>query len=882
LKRDRLDGNDSAISTSRGIQLGIEDPKGSQITPQQRTWIRNWLNQFESVLYGANYRDPVNGYIRFMDPATFIDAHWLVELARNIDGYRLSWFMYKDRNDKLKMGPAWDYNLTFGNADYLDGWRTNGWYWPSVGDADYPWYRRIFSDPDFNQAYIDRWAELRKEVLKTDRVLARVDELAAYLGEAQVRNYNKWRILGVDVWPNWYVGKTYADEINWMKGWIRGRFDWIDKQYTNAPVFSHVSGPIEPGFTFTMSAHPNTVVYYTLDGSDPRARGGSVAAGANTYSGPITLNSSARVFARANRGAVWSAPTIASFYTSIPRLVITEIMFHPAPPPLNSPFTRSDFEFIELKNAGATTLNLAGFRFSNGIEFNFAGSSVTSLAPGEYVLVVKNRAAFVSRYGELANIAGEFIGSLENAGERIALAGPLGEPIHDFAYNDRWYPATEGFGFSLVIADENAPLDAWANAANWRLNATLGGTPGALNPINTVPAIWINEILTHTDPPLVDAIELFNPNAFDVNIGSWLLTDDRAEPGKYRIPAGKTIRAQSYLVFDETDFNVNPGQDPSFTLSSHGEEVYLFSADANGNLTGFIDGFSFEAAANAVTFGRHVLSTGEVEYPPQISRTLGAPNAGIFVGPVVINEIHYRSSTSRPEFIELKNISDSPIKLFDPLRPTNRWTINGLGFEFPAGTELPPQGFIVLTGNDPAAFRTQFNVPAEVQVLGPYPGFLQDDGERVQLQRPDAPDIEPDGTVIIPWITVDEVRYNDRSPWPTNAIAAGTSLERINAQAYGNDPANWAATDQVMTPGRENAALTRPIVEGVELFQGNLRLRFTAEAGRAYTIQVRDNLSGSSWTDLATYEPAPNSRSITHLDPITGGRSTRFYRIVTR
>ncbi len=134
-------------------------------------------------------------------------------------------------------------------------------------------------------------------------------------------------------------------------------------------------------------------------------------------------------------------------------------MYHPAPPPAGNTNDSDNFEYIELKNRGGSPLNLIGFRFTNGIDFTFtATSGVTNLGPGQRVVVVQNRAAFSSRYPTATSIAGEYLGNLDNSGERLALLGSLLEPIHDFRYENSWYPITDGLGFSLVIADENAAL----------------------------------------------------------------------------------------------------------------------------------------------------------------------------------------------------------------------------------------------------------------------------------------------------------------------------------------------------------------------------------------------------------------------------------------
>jgi hypothetical protein len=118
----------------------------------------------------------------------------------------------------------------------------------------------------------------------------------------------------------------------------------------------------------------------------------------------------------------------------------------------------------------------------------------------------------------------------------------LGEPILDFVYADDWYPITDGHGFSLAIVDENGATSNWGLAAGWRPDGVLQGTPGQPGvALPGFPTVVIHEALTHTDLPLVDAIELHNPGATVAAIGGWYLTDDSDYPNKFRIPAGATI-----------------------------------------------------------------------------------------------------------------------------------------------------------------------------------------------------------------------------------------------------------------------------------------------------------------------------------------------------
>src|SRR2546430_5169628 len=375
-------------------------------------------------------------------------------------------------------------------------------------------------------------------------------------------------------------------------------------------------------------------------------------------------------------------PSLAQRY-----LRITEIMFNPPPQPGDTN-NAQEFEYVELKNIGPAPLDLTGVRFTNGIYFNFTSSAVTNLAPGATVLVVKNVAAFTVRYGSGLIIAGEYTGSLDNGGETLRLEDAVGEKILEFAYSNSWYPLTDGLGFSLVIMNENAPWSAWGDKQSWRASGAIEGSPGAEQPAPTLPPIFINELLTHPDLPQVDAIELFNPTARDVDIGGWFISDDLKTPNKFRIRNGTTILAGGYRVFTEADFNPTPGAGTSFAFRSTGDEAWLYSGDANTNLTGYQHGFRFGAAENGVTFGRYLNSVGEEQFPAQLSNTLGFANSGPRVGPLVMTEIMYHPAGDGEEFVELKNIASTNVPLFSPSIPTNTWKLSGLGYSFPTNVTL--------------------------------------------------------------------------------------------------------------------------------------------------------------------------------------------------
>jgi hypothetical protein len=186
------------------------------------------------------------------------------------------------------------------------------WYWPQLDDQQYSWFRRLFEDPDFAQKYVDRWGTVRTNQFAVPKILARIDELAHLLDKAQARNYRKWRILGRPVWPNYYVGQSYADEVEYMKNWIQQRLHWIDRQFLAAPTFSLAEGIVGHGSKLTMRT-PVGKIYYTLDGSDPRAPGGEISDKAQLYSASLTLERDSVVSVRALEGNRWSWPRTARF-----------------------------------------------------------------------------------------------------------------------------------------------------------------------------------------------------------------------------------------------------------------------------------------------------------------------------------------------------------------------------------------------------------------------------------------------------------------------------------------------------------------------------------------------------------------------------------------
>lgn len=781
----------------------------------------DWTNVLNIVNRGITNEIAYQAVAQLVDIDNLIDYMMVHIFAESEDWPRHNWYVARRRETNGVPGTkficsVWDQELTL---DRLV--RRNR---ISVGNTGGEIY-----GPGRVYAQLRNWGEFRRQfgdrvhkhlfnsgALTPSNNVARLLAEAGIIRDAVVGESARWGDARKDpvpptTPPQVGTGKTFTRDEWWQPE--------IDKLATNflrtltatnvarfragglypimgAPLFSQFGGAVPAGFTLTMShTNPAGTIFYTVDGTDPRVYGtGAVGPGAQAYSAPIPINTPTLVRARVLNGITWSALTETVFYPpqDLSKLFLTEIMYHP---PDSGTTNAEEFEFIELKNTDTNSLNLSGLRFANGISFVFSNGTV--LAPGEFFVLVRNATAFTARYPSVA-YHGIYTGRLANEGETVTLAHPLGQNIFSVNYGDAspWPVTPDGLGFSLV---QREPILTQApdNGIRWRASAFAGGSPGADDPQVAIAPVVINEVLTASVPPDVDRIELFNPTTTNVDIGGWFLTDANAFPKKFRIADGTIVAPGAFMVFTEAHFNPMPAGPNNFSLSSRGEQIYLLSGDANTNLTGYSHGFNFGAADPGVTFGRYLNSIGEEHFPSQVAVTFEGTNSGPIIGPVVINEIHYHPAPGSDEFIELKNISASAVQLFDATYPSNTWRLNGVGFLFPSNLTIVADGYLLLVATNPAAFRTKHSVPAEVGIIGPYAGALQDSGERLKLERPAPPDTNGPAFIVM-----DEVRYNDRAPWSAAADGAGPSLQRKEAMEFGDDPINWDSA--VPTPGQAN------------------------------------------------------------------------------
>ncbi len=496
---------------------------------------------------------------------------------------------------------------------------------------------------------------------------------------------------------------------------------------------------------------------------------------------------------------------------TLENLRITELMYAPAP---GGSYQDYEYEFIELKNIGDETLDLSYVRFVKGITFGFDGNDIITLAPGQFVLVVKSKNAFKSRYGTgfSSRIAGEFTGKLANEGEGVILEDSWNGIIADFEYNNGrgWPLAASGAGHSLVPLDAavlNEPQGSLHYGGNWRASAYIGGSPGQDDPEPIVNVV-INEIMAHTDysnPQYPDYdsndwIELYNTTSSSINLSNWYLSDNIDNLKKWAIPSVQ-IGGHSRKTFDEVHNFHNPIT-TGFGLNKAGEKVVL-SYLPGGSQNRVVDCISFKGEENDISLGRYQDGgTYWFHLTPSMSSSNNNPISGI-----VIDEMMYHPVDSNDEYIELYNPTAGQILMHNA---DGSWRLDGaVSYTFPAGLSIPAGDRLIVVGFDPvmdtarlsafiAAYKTG-PLTAGVDIVGPWSDDLSNASERLALEKPQAPDVPTDP---VSWIIVDEVIYADFVPWPESPDGDGDALQRIFADKYhsGNDPASWQAHSP--TPGK--------------------------------------------------------------------------------
>src|SRR5690606_4872109 len=163
------------------IDFQYFDPQGDELVSQQRSYIQSFIRTVNTSIVGPNFSNSETGYRKYIDVDACIDFMLMNELAKNVDGFRFSTYLYKDKDSKggkLIMGPLWDFNLAYGNVDYNAAVEQpeGGWLY---NDGRVKWFDKLPTDVYFRNTMKTRWASLRTNILSNARITYLIDSMAA-------------------------------------------------------------------------------------------------------------------------------------------------------------------------------------------------------------------------------------------------------------------------------------------------------------------------------------------------------------------------------------------------------------------------------------------------------------------------------------------------------------------------------------------------------------------------------------------------------------------------------------------------------------------------------------------------------------------------------
>ncbi|MBN1125624.1 MAG: lamin tail domain-containing protein, partial [Sedimentisphaerales bacterium] len=834
LRRVGLDDNGAFYKVYSDLSSDLPDTKPDEQVERKITRLDEDNSDLMALRTGLNPNDANRGIYLFdnVNIPAVIDYLAVCVLVHENDHTHKNYFLYRDTNRTGEwMFIPWDKDLSFGLNSGISGVIADQ-DWPGDPDrspshpffgsryhqkVDYQWNRlfdAIYSDPTSRQMYLRRLRTLMDTFLQAPGTSAdqlyyekRINELvdlvsynlnsSSYLNEVNKIKSLYLPVRRTHLYVNHLHGSTWPDDPAGIPEAQPAQFSlqigtiefnpasWNqDEEYIeiiNPNAFAvDISGwKVTGGISHTFA--PGTVIpaagtlYITPNAIAFRNRTTSPTGGQHlfvqgNYSGHLS-SWGETIEVRNAADELVATKTYEGNPSDAQRyLRITELMYHPSAFS-GVAYADDEYEYVELTNTASIPLSLAGTAFTAGLQYAFADDIL--LAPGEYLVLAKNPAAFAARYSvpQGVQVLGGYEGQLSNSGDTVKLDDQTHSTILEFTYNDKWYTITDGQGFSLVFGgDLNGSPDLWNIKASWRASTVNGGSPGEAEQGLASDTIVINEILAHSHSNASDWIELYNTTDQDISIGGWFLTDDNTDMDtirKYEIPADTLLPGNGYLVFyQESSFgSESQPLEKRFALSEGGETVYLYSG-RDGLVTGtYYTRQAFGASETAVAFGRHILSDGmEHDFTAMSENTPGDDNAYPKVGPIVISEILYHPPVGgvydkdEYEFIELHNITESPVALYGSEDSLVPWQINdGVQFTFPLGVTIPAGQRIVVVKNI-AAFQSRYPSVPTGKIFGPYDGKLDNAGEAIELALPGDEEFG-----VRYYIRVDRVNYSDGS-----------------------------------------------------------------------------------------------------------------------
>ncbi len=748
---------DASFSTTQGHQLQLISPnmaasvnQRSQGQRDQMSYITSYMRRFETALNGTNSTNPATGYAKYIDVPSFIENHLWVEIYKQIDGYRISTYYHKPRYGKVKSSPLWDYNLSIGNADYLNGFNPSGWYYRESdiwnNNANYPWYKKLFEDPEFALKYWDRYWKLRRGLFDTGTIISRIDGIAAELSDGNPfqpvnngsgtvanpipsvdnpigRHHSRWKRIGVYDWPNaagfaqrrtWNPATlldwtTITDstnlaqvnnEVDHVKAWLVRRLRWMDEQSLSfnttvrnfkPPFLNHYGGEVPSGFQ-VQASNPNApegsgLIYYTTDGSDPRPAGGGTPPAGTKSLGGIDADRETFVLVAETSNGDYLVPgeTNGGSTLTIPQWTGL------AAPPNDAQWQKDKPLGLGFKASGATFNAYIKTNIQNDMQ-PAGGTANGTVYLRKKFTVTQEQIDKLSTFRLQLRYDDAFLCYLNGTEiSRLGMSNPSG-----------FTPVWNSVG-GLTRSDSSAAT-----------LTTLAGLP-TVETLKTLLVPGENVLAFH---------------------------------GLNRTATDTDFLLQPRLEIDTLDIEELPASDPLPPLTTSTllkMRIYDGAAQMWSPLTeaAYLVGVTRASAGNIVI--------SEFNYHP------GDPTpAETAAGFIEDNDF---------EFIEIMNISAFPVDL-SGCRFTTGITFDW-DFDAPEHRTLPPGGRQVLCNNR-AAFASRY--PTAVPfIAGAYGGNLSNSGETLRLVAADGSDIK-------------HFAYSDQAPWPAGADGDGYTLVLQNAK----------------------------------------------------------------------------------------------------
>jgi len=884
IKNDRADPGDRGFVTDSRVTLRFVDPKERDVTPVQAAWVRQSFNQMYASLSDPN---PDTGYAKYIDVDSWIDHHILNLLPMNVDGFRLSAYMFKDRGGKWEMGPIWDFDRTMESNDSRDD-RPDVWEGPwdttvfFSNDSRHPWWGVLADNPDYMQRYIDRWFELRKHQLSDTNIINTIDSMAAELVEAQQRNFVRWRNVRPRSSSNYQSGKldgTWHGEIEHMKAWLIERANWIDDQFSREPKATPPSGAAPASQQVRLSVD-NGTIYYTADGSDPRLPGGQVRPDAQVYNPTTTL-------VDATSAASYLVPTADAG---------------------ESPWQSVGFD------ASTWNRGQAGVGFDTGVS-----DALIDVPDGFTVREVHSVFEVGSASTAEKALDGQDV-SIETTTSDISVIN-FGDPdviTSSHFDTDQAFPGGGGNQFVIeatgtiaVNVEGTYTFGMDASRGGWLkidgadvIEAYASGASDKFGTVSLTAGPHQVEYVMFENHDRAQAKFFVAPGELNAFTDDFFLVGDGAKPFVSHIEtdvlaAMRSVSSSLYLrvpfvaehVEDTQHLTLKMRYDDGFVAYLNGTEVARRNApdqlDANStaierrkdidaiapeviDLTAFRDllrdgdnvlaihGLNIAAddgdflVAPELTMQRfgdpiRLIGTLDLTARTKVGDSWSAPSRTHYVvadstGDVTglaITEVHYQPTDPTDaelaidptltaddfEFIELANTSDHAMDL------AGVTLSDGVDFTFPAGGVLLLRpGDYVLVAQNVEAFQMRHGTG--LPVAGPFSaGRLNDSGERLVLS-------DRFGSVI------KDFAYRSKAPWPQRAAGIGSSLEVVDTRGDYNDPSNWRPSSEYEgSPGvAGRGAATDILVNEVLAHSGN------ADPDRIELVNTSDHgIDVSGW-----------------------------------